>query len=145
MDVNNVFLNGDFFEEVFMSVPLGYKVSLVPNQGEKLACRLHKSIYGLKQASRQWFTKFSYALLNHGFIQSKSYYSLFTRGNGDIFVALLVYVDDILLTGPSQSEIDSVKVILHTYFMLKDLGVAKYFLGLEIARSQQGLFLSHRK
>lgn len=84
-------------------------------------------------------------MLVHGFIQSKSDYSLFTRGNGKTFVALLVYVDDILLIGPSPSELDSVKTILHTHFMLKDLGVAKYFLGLELSRSQQGLFLSQRK
>lgn len=128
-----------------MSIPLSYKVSLAPKQGEKLACRLHKSIYGLKQASRQWFTKLSSALLSHGFVQAHSDYLLFTRGADSSFVALLVYVDDILLTGPFQFELDSVKIILHKHFLLKDLGIAKYFLGIEISRSQQGLFLSQRK
>ncbi|KAA0043630.1 Reverse transcriptase, RNA-dependent DNA polymerase [Cucumis melo var. makuwa] len=101
MDINNAFLNGDLFEEVRMSLPLGYQTSQVPRNGEKLAYKLNKSIYGPKQASRQWFLKFAAALSLHGFHQSKSDYSLFTQGHGHDFVALLVYVDDILLTGPS--------------------------------------------
>lgn len=83
--------------------------------------------------------KFSTASLQHEFVQSKSDYSLFTRGTGTYFVALLVYVDDILLTGPSVSHIDSVKVLLKSLFLLKDLGNVKYFLGLELARSSPGI------
>lgn len=110
-----------------------------------MVCKLNKSIYGLKQASRQWFIKFSSALLHHGFSQSKLDYSLFTRGVGCTFVAILVYVDDILLTGPSPDEIASVKAILKTHFLLKDLGIVKYFLGLELSRSKHGLFFCQRK
>ncbi|KAL0559069.1 hypothetical protein IC582_003658 [Cucumis melo] len=143
MDINNAFLNGDLFEEVHITLPL--QTSQVPKKGEKLACKLNKSIYDLKQASRQWFLKFAAAISSHGFIQSKVDYSLFTRGNGSTFVALLVYVDDLLLTGPSPSVINSVKNTLKAHFKLKDLGKAKYFLGLELSRSQQGLMLSQRK
>lgn len=142
MDVNNAFLNGDLFEEVYMSLPLGYNTSITD---KNLVCRLNKSIYGLKQASRQWFIKFSVALLTHGFSQTKSDYSLFTRGSGETFVALLVYVDDILLTGPSTRHIDDVKAVLKSHFLLKDLGSVKYFLGLELAHSKSGLLLSQRK
>lgn len=145
MDINNAFLNGDLFEEVYMDLPLGYKMSNVAKQGEKLVCRLHKSMYGLKQASRQWFSKFTMALLTHGFHQSKSDYYIFTKGKGDSFVALLVYVDDIILTGSSSIEINSVKEALKSHFMLKDLGSARYFLGLELSRSKQGLSLTHMK
>ena len=145
MDVNNAFLNGDLFEEVYMDLPLGYKVpSQTSNSSGKLVCQLHKSIYGLKQASRQWYSKFSQAMINFGFHQSKSDYSLFTKGSGSSFIALLVYVDDIIITCPSVEHIDSLKELLYNQFKLKDLGSLKYFLGLEIARSAAGIVLSQR-
>lgn len=124
-----------------MDLPLGYKHSKVASQGERLVCRLHKSIYGLKQASRQWFDKFSCALLHLGFRQSKSDYTLFTRGSGDSFVALLVYVDDIILTGACSPILDNLKGHLNSVFRLKDLGSLRYFLGLELARSFSCIFL----
>lgn len=127
-----------------MDLPLGYKHGNVISEGEKLVCRLHKSIYGLKQASRQWFDKFSRALLLLGFCQAKSDYSLFTKGSGESFVALLVYVDDIIIAGRSSSVINSLKIHLNAAFRLKDLGSLKYFLGLELARSSSGIFLSQR-
>ena len=143
LDVNNAFLNGDLFEEVYMDLLLGYHSKGEPHSSTgKLVCRLHKSIYGLKQASRQWYAKFSQSLITFGFSQSKSDYSLFTKGSGSLFVALLVYVDDIIITGHSSSVLDSLKHFLHSQFKLKDLGSFKYFLGLEIARSAHGLFLS---
>lgn len=112
---------------------MGYKTSIMSTKDEKLFCRLNKSIYDLKQASKQWFVKISFALLAHGFIQSKSDYSLFTYGNGTKFVALLVYVDDILLTDSSLEEINVVKEILKSQFKLKDLGQSKYILRLKLS------------
>lgn len=139
MDINNAFLNGDLFEEVYMALPLGYYDHFRADKQVPYVCKLNKFIYGLKQASRQWFCKFSTTLLNNEFSQSKADYSLFTKGKGDLFVALLVYVDDILIIGPSNIEIEKVKVFLKSSFMLKDLGKAKYFLGLELSRSSQGI------
>ena len=67
---------------------------------------------------------------------------MFTKGKGSSFVALLVYVDDIIITRPNTHVIDSLKSFLNDHFQLKDLGSLKYFLGLEIAKSSRGLTLS---
>ena len=142
LDMNNAFLHGDLHEEVYIDLPLGYKRK--GEHGSKLVCKLQKSIYGLKQASRQWYSKFSQALIQFGFKHSRSDYSLFTKRSSPSFVALLVYVDDIVITSPSIAEIDELKLFLHSQFKLKDFGVLKYFLGLEIARSINGIVLSQR-
>lgn len=145
LDVNNAFLHGNLLEEVYMDIPLRYKHGVVVSKGEKMVCKLQKSIYGLKQTSRQWFEKISHALLDFGLEQSKSDYSLFTKGRGDSFVALLVYVDDIIITGSSLTSIEALKSFLDAKFKLKDLGSLRYFLGLELARSSKGIYLSQRQ
>ena len=94
MDVNNAFLYGDLHEELYMSPPLGLQLQ----EEENLVCRLHKSLYGLKQASRQWFAKFLEAIRSAGYEQSRADYSLFTRKQDKSFTTLLIYVDDILIT-----------------------------------------------
>jgi len=140
LDVNNAFLHGDLDEEVFMQLLLGFA-----SKGETRVCKLNKSLYGLKQASRQWFSKFSTTLIQHGFIQSKADYSLFTKTVDSSFIALLVYVDDIILASNDSKIIDDFVVFLNTRFKLKDLGPLKFFLGLEVARSSKGIALCQRK
>ncbi|KAI9185880.1 hypothetical protein LWI28_011526 [Acer negundo] len=141
MDVNNAFLHGDLAEEIYMSPPPGLR-----RQGEdNLVCRLHKSLYGLKQASRQWFAKFSEAICSAGFVQSRADYSLFTKTKGKLFTALLIYVDDILITGNDLVSIAATKKFLHSHFNLKDLGNLKYFLGIEVSTSKKGIYISQRK
>ena len=140
LDVNNAFLHGDLHEEVYMQLPQGFH-----SKGEHLVCKLHKSLYGLKQASRQWYSKFSSVILKHGFKQSKADYSLFTKKFNGSFIALLVYVDDILIASNNVQAVNELKVSLDKHFKLKDLGGLKYFLGLEVARSDKGISLNQRK
>ncbi|KAF5459175.1 hypothetical protein F2P56_023153 [Juglans regia] len=123
-----------------MHKPPGYTKGS-PNQ----VCKLLKSLYGLKQVSRQWYSKFSSSLIAFGFQQSKADYSLFTKLDGTSFIALLVYVDDIIIAGNCSSSIASLKCFLNTQFKIKDLGCLRYFLGLEVVRSSKGIHLCQRK
>ena len=139
LDVNNAFLHGDLLEEVYMTVPEG-----VPNP-YNLVCRLRKSLYGLRQASRQWFDKLTDTLLLQGYTQSRNDYSLFIYKHGTDITILAVYVDDIILTGSNLEHIQSVKQDLHDKFSIKDLGVLHYFLGIEVTYFTDGIVMSQNK
>ena len=139
MDVANAFLHGDLDEEIYMQPPPGYLFQGGFNAKDKPVLKLHKSLYGLKQASRQWNVKFSNVLTTNGFVQSLADYSLFTKRTDNSFVALLVYVDDIIITGNSSQEVTNVKNMLHSHFKIRDLGEVKYFLGLEIMRDRKSV------
>jgi len=140
LDVNNAFLYGDLYEDVYMHLPPGY----FP-KGDKRVCKLNKSLYVLKQAPRQWNEKLCNTLLKNNFKQSKSDYSLFIKTDKEVFIALLVYVDDIVITGNNEIEIEKVKSFLKTQFLIKDLGALKYFLGIEVLRNESTVCLSQRK
>ena len=145
LDISNAFLNGDLAEEIYMTLPPGY----TPKEGDVLppnaVCRLRKSLYGLKQASRQWFLKFSYTLMSLGFRQSHADHTLFVRNVHGKYVAVLVYVDDIVITSNDDDTVSQLKDELKKAFKLRDLGSLQYFLGLEIARSSSGIFVCQRK
>jgi hypothetical protein len=123
-----------------MSVPQGVH-SPKPNQ----VCKLLKSLYGLKQASRKWYEKLTGFLLQQGYKQSASDHSLFILYNDACFTALLVYVDDVILAGNSITEIERIKTALDAEFKMKDLGKLKYFLGIEVAQSKTGINICQRK
>ncbi|KAG8504080.1 hypothetical protein CXB51_002404 [Gossypium anomalum] len=144
VDVNNTFLNGDLTDEVFMQQPPGY-VQPGPN-GEHLVCRLTKALYGLRQAPRAWFDKLKGFLLFAGFTLSKSDTSLFIRVMPTSILYVLVYVDDIIVTGNLSDSIDVFVQQLHREFSLKDMGDLHYFLGIEVTRTSAGsLHLCQRK
>ncbi|GKU93723.1 hypothetical protein SLEP1_g7291 [Rubroshorea leprosula] len=140
LDVNNSFLQGDLHEEVYMKIPQGFLT-----KNEHRVCKLHKSLYGLKQASRNWFEKLTNSLQAAGFKQSYADYSLFTPTKGKSFVAVLIYVNDIIIIGNDSTKIKALKQYLHTKFSIKDLGPLKYVLGIEVARTSEGIVLSQRK
>ncbi|KAL4572059.1 hypothetical protein LXL04_018828 [Taraxacum kok-saghyz] len=140
LDVNNAFLYGTIDEEVYMTPPPGYFT-----EKDTKVCKLVKSLYGLKQAPRKWNEKLNSFFIEFGFIQSKNDYSLYTFNKRNCFIILLVYVDDIILTGDSEVEIESVKSFLKSKFRIKDLGILKFFLGNEIVNCESGVCLCQRK
>lgn len=109
LDVSNAFLNGDLNEEIYMTLPLGY----TPKEGTVLSpnpvCRLNKSLYGLHQASRQWFLKFSCTLMALGFQKSHSDHTLFISHKNGKYVAVLVYVDDIIIASDDGNSVTQLK------------------------------------
>lgn len=104
-------------------------------------CKLHKSIYDLKQAPRAWFMRLSTTLLEFGFVSSPVDTSLFIYHAGNCHIFLLIYVDDILVTGTDTSFIESLINRLQVEFKLKNLGPIGYFLGIQVIRDTTCLHL----
>ncbi|KAG8498357.1 hypothetical protein CXB51_006727 [Gossypium anomalum] len=129
VDINNTFLNGDLQEEIYMVQPPGFEQQ--GHEGQQLVCRLKKALYGLKQAPRVWFHKLKDFLLTTDFVASKADSSLFVQRSGSQLLFVLVYVDDIIVTGNNSEIIDGLVRRLNAQFSLKDLGQLNYFLGIE--------------
>ncbi|GAA0158004.1 transmembrane signal receptor [Lithospermum erythrorhizon] len=140
LDINNAFLDGYLDEDIYMTPRDGYQ-----KEKEGQMCKLIRSLYGLKQESRQWNHEFTLNIATYGFKQSPYDHCLFIIHKPDCFMVLVVYVDDILLASSSKLEIQKIKDFLHDKFTIKDLGVAKYFLGIEIARTTAGMYVTQRK
>jgi hypothetical protein len=140
MNVKNAFLHGNLKECIYMKPPLGLFSSPTSH-----VCKLHRSLYGLKQASRAWFDKFCTTLLQFSFQQSKSDTSLFLRKTDMGIVVLLVYVDDIVIIGSDSALLGQLKTHLSKSFHMKDIGSLTYFLGLEVHRSPSGISLNQHK
>jgi hypothetical protein len=140
LDVKNAFLHGSLEEEIYMDQPPGFKL-----EGEThKVCRLRKSLYGLKQSPRAWFARLSYIMISLGYVQTHSDHTVFVR-RGENVCVLIVYVDDIIMTGDDVEEINRLKENLRSAFEIKDLGKLRYFLGIEVSRSEKGIFICQRK
>jgi hypothetical protein len=141
LDVKNTFLHGDLQEEVYMEIPHGLSKPDIVGK----VCRLKKSLYGLKQSPRAWFDRFRRALCSMGYKQCNGDHTVFYKHSGHCITVLSVYVDDIIITGDDEQGIKYLKENLSKEFEVKDLGGLKYFIGIEVARSPQGIVLSQRK
>lgn len=108
-------------------------------------CKLKKVIYGLKQSPRAWFDKFSHIASSVGFKRSQVDHFVFIRHSSADVVILVVYVDDILLTSSDTHGVEEVRKYVAKYFVTKNLGRPRYFLGIEIAYGKDGASLSQRK
>jgi hypothetical protein len=137
LDISNAFLHGQLQEDVYMTQPQGFVHPKFPNH----VCKLHKAIYGLRQAPRAWFNRLSDSLLEFGFTQLLVHTSLFLFHQGVVHLFLLIYVDDILITGTHSSVIVTLLAKLQTDFALKDLGELSYFLGIQVQRTTTSLHL----
>jgi len=114
--------------------------------GNERVCRLKKSLYGLKQSPRAWFERFGKVIKRYAYIQSQADHTMFYKHSNDGKIAILiVYVDDIVLTGDDCDELAKLKKKLAEEFEIKDLGALKYFLGMEFARSREGIFVNQKK
>ncbi|RVX16767.1 Retrovirus-related Pol polyprotein from transposon RE1 [Vitis vinifera] len=138
MDVKNAFLHGDLKECIYMKPPRGLFSSPTSH-----VCKLRRFLYGLKQAPRAWFEKFHTTLLQFSFRKYDT--SLFLRKSDMGIVVLLVYVDDIVITGSDSALLGQLKTHLSESFHMKDLGPLTYFLGLEVHHSPSGISLNQHK
>ncbi|KAM3225581.1 hypothetical protein ACQJBY_058366 [Aegilops geniculata] len=139
LDVKNAFLNGELREEVYMQPPPGYSVP------DGMVCRLRRSLYGLKQAPRAWFERFASVITAAGFSASAHDPALFIHLSPRGRTLLLLYVDDMIITGDDPEYIAFVKARLSEQFLMSDLGPLRYFLGTEVSSTSDGFFISQDK
>ena len=138
LDIKNVFLHRDLRKEVYMEQPPWFVA-----QGEiRKVCHPRKSLYGLKQSPHAWFGKFNQPIEKFGMYKSNHDHFVFNRNSSSGIILLVVYVNDIVIIRSDSKGIASLKSFLHGQFHTKDLGMLRYFLGVEVMRSKYGIFLS---
>jgi hypothetical protein len=136
IDVKTIFLNGDLYENVYMTQPKGFGV-----EGKKLGCHLTKSIYGLKLASRQWYLKFDETIRKFGFKENEDDNCIYAKFKNEKCIFLVLYVVDILLVSSNVHLLLETKGFLSSHFDMKDLGEASYVLVIEIHRDRRNWVL----
>ena len=126
MDVRTTFLNRDLVEDVYMSQPIGFEEV----GKDHMVCKLQKSIYGLKQASRQWYIKFDEVVTPNGFKENIIYQCIYMKVSGSKFILLVLYVDDILLVSNNTDMFIETNQLLLSHFDMKDIREASYVLSI---------------
>lgn len=129
--IKAAFLNGELEEEIFMKQPPGFKIN-------DQVLKLNKSLYGLKQAARVWNHTIHQVLVDYGFIQSQIDKCLYFKHSDKKSCYLIIHVDDILISGSDLDTVNEVQEVLSKHFRIKDLGNAKYFLGISVIKDKEG-------
>ncbi len=124
-----------------MEQPLGYVDQTHPN----LVCRLKKALYGLKQAPRACLNKIGQYFVTSGFQTSNANFSLYVKKTNHGIVVIVIYVDDLIITGDNDANIFDLKKLLKQKFEMKDLGELRYFLNIELIQSPNGIWLLQRQ
>jgi Reverse transcriptase (RNA-dependent DNA polymerase) len=140
-DVKNAFLHGDLKEDIYMDMPPGYR----SQESKSKVCKLKKALYGLKQSPRAWFGKFCMAMKSYDYQQGDSDHTMFFKRSKGKITILIIYVDDMIITGNDKVEIERLEGKLNQEFEMKNLGGLKYFLGIEVSRNKTGITLSQRQ
>ena len=137
VDVATAFLNGTLEEEVYMRQPEGFEV----NGKEHLVCKLKKSIYGLKQSPRCWNTALDTELKKMGFAQSPNDPCIYYKNMEGEMLFLRVYVDDIIIAGKRETNLNEIKRALSGKFEIKDVGELSYFLGVKVEQRKNSVWI----
>jgi hypothetical protein len=137
LDVKSTFLSGELQEEVFVHQPAGF----IKAGSEHKVFRLKKAMYGLHQAPRAWYAKLDSTLTNLGFSKSPSEPAIYTRFRESQLI-VGVYVDDLIITGAVSDDINEFKKDMASVFKMNDLGLLRYYLGIEVKQSGDGITLS---
>ena len=140
MDVITAFLNGSISEEILMEIPDGFPGVSDP----MLACRINRALYRLKQSPKASYDQINTWLHDQGLKRSECDPNLYYLRQNSKLTILLLYVDDLLITGDDAQAIINLKEKLQHKFSMTDLGEAQNYLGVEIHRQQNGIFLSQQ-
>jgi hypothetical protein len=139
LDVKNVFLNGVLCVDVYMHPPSGYSIH------KGMVCHIHRSLYGLNQAPHAWFQRFASVITIAGFFVNTDDPALFVHVSSHGQTLLLLYVNNMIITGDDPAYIAFVKAHLTNQFFISDLGPLRYFLGIEISSTSEGFSLFQEK
>lgn len=141
LDVKTAFLNGVIEEEIYVAPPPGF--DNLPHSN--YACRLKKALYGLKQAPRAWYKKVDSYLLSKGLLKSQADYNLYFFEDKGKITLLILYVDDVYLTGDNTEHIATIRSEIQEAFEMSDLGLLSYSLGLEFLFQREGILVTQRQ
>lgn len=138
--VKSTFLNGELNKDVYVDQRQGYEEG-----NEHKVYKLKKALYGRKQVPRAWYSRIDTYLLKNGFKRRENEHTLYIKSNGNDILILCLYVDDLIYTSSSDLLVEEFSKAMMTEFEMTDLGLLKYFLGIEVTQMNDGIFISQER